>query len=81
MYPYGGGCKHCGSVRHFAKDCKPIKEEGEAIELGMIDLNQGGDDDDFSLAYKRIQQDKKAFGDASSQQSKKSKKNKKVVAF
>ncbi|KAI9004791.1 hypothetical protein BC832DRAFT_531692 [Gaertneriomyces semiglobifer] len=26
LYPNGGSCKYCGSVRHFAKDCKPSNQ-------------------------------------------------------
>ncbi|KAJ3376472.1 hypothetical protein HDU92_000322 [Lobulomyces angularis] len=56
LYPNGGNCKYCGSVRHLAKDCKPDKD---AIELGTIDATQGGDDDDMSLRLKKIESEKK----------------------
>lgn len=43
------------SVRHLAKDCdqKEIKQSAKRkmvdIELGMVDLNQGADDDDVHI--------------------------------
>ncbi|KAG4083121.1 hypothetical protein H8356DRAFT_968509, partial [Neocallimastix lanati (nom. inval.)] len=60
LYPNGGCCKYCGSVRHLAKDCDPAnKKENELIEIGTIDdANQGGDDDDVFTALKRIQDEK-----------------------
>ncbi|KAI9597845.1 hypothetical protein BDF19DRAFT_432816 [Syncephalis fuscata] len=47
VYPKGGCCRFCGSVRHLSKDCKPANagQDGE-YTLGTIDLEQGGDDDD-----------------------------------
>ena len=30
LYPYGGGCKFCGSVNHYARDCRPTQAEGTA---------------------------------------------------
>ncbi|RKO92257.1 hypothetical protein BDK51DRAFT_18584, partial [Blyttiomyces helicus] len=26
LYPQGGGCRFCGSVRHLARDCKPAQQ-------------------------------------------------------
>ncbi|ORX43264.1 hypothetical protein BCR36DRAFT_586746 [Piromyces finnis] len=59
LYPNGGCCKYCGSVRHLAKDCDPAnKKEKELIEIGTIDANQGADDDDVFTALKRMQDEK-----------------------
>ncbi|KAJ3108167.1 hypothetical protein HDU97_002079 [Phlyctochytrium planicorne] len=58
LYPMGGSCRYCGSVRHLAKDCKPSRNDGAGVtELGVIDNNQGGDDDDVFLALKKMQKD------------------------
>ncbi|KAI8917887.1 hypothetical protein DFJ77DRAFT_458183 [Powellomyces hirtus] len=60
LYPNGGGCKYCGSVRHFAKDCKPALQEAGITTLGKIDLRQGGDDDDVFVALKKMDDHKEA---------------------
>ncbi|KAJ3009242.1 hypothetical protein HKX48_008081 [Thoreauomyces humboldtii] len=57
MYPNGGSCKFCGSVRHFARDCKPAVQEAGVTTLGKIDLKQGGDDDDVFVALRRMDTD------------------------
>jgi zinc finger CCHC domain-containing protein 9 len=31
LYPYGGGCKYCGSVKHYARDCRPTQTDGERL--------------------------------------------------
>ncbi|KAJ3172110.1 hypothetical protein HDU88_006924 [Geranomyces variabilis] len=58
LYPNGGGCKYCGSVRHFARDCKPAQQEAGVTMLGKIDLRQGGDDDDVFVALQKMDADK-----------------------
>ncbi|KAJ3273442.1 hypothetical protein HDV01_004512 [Terramyces sp. JEL0728] len=58
IYPNGGCCKFCGSVRHLAKDCKPMEQEKGAIMLGTMDMNQGGDDDDVFDSIHKIQKEK-----------------------
>ncbi|KAI8819239.1 uncharacterized protein EV422DRAFT_535663 [Fimicolochytrium jonesii] len=58
LYPNGGGCKFCGSVRHFARDCKPALQEAGVTTVGKIDLRQGGDDDDVFVALHRMDEDK-----------------------
>ncbi|KAJ3067112.1 hypothetical protein HDU98_009677 [Podochytrium sp. JEL0797] len=55
LYVNGGSCKFCGSVKHFAKDCKPALMERGVITLGKIDLAQGGDDDDVFINLRDIQ--------------------------
>jgi hypothetical protein len=35
IYPFGGGCKFCGSNMHMAKDCKPTKNAGATILLNL----------------------------------------------
>ncbi|KAJ9070824.1 hypothetical protein DSO57_1003289 [Entomophthora muscae] len=59
LYPDGGGCKFCGSVKHLAKDCKPahMQDKG-SIALGVMSMEQGGDDDDVFLALHKIQTSK-----------------------
>jgi zinc finger CCHC domain-containing protein 9 len=56
VYPNGGSCKFCGSVRHLSFNCKPTNQTG-TIMLGTMEMNQGGDDDDIHVAIKRIQDD------------------------
>ncbi|KAJ3054260.1 hypothetical protein HK097_002245 [Rhizophlyctis rosea] len=58
LYPNGGGCKFCGSVRHLARDCKPAQQEAGFTTLGKMDLAQGGDDDDVFVALKKMQESK-----------------------
>jgi zinc finger CCHC domain-containing protein 9 len=59
VYPNGGSCKFCGSVRHLASDCKPL-EQKDLITLGVISLDQGGDDDDVFQAITKISANKDA---------------------
>jgi hypothetical protein len=47
--------KYCNSVRHLSHECKPNNDG--AIELGVMDLNQGGDDDDVFLSIHKQQKD------------------------
>jgi zinc finger CCHC domain-containing protein 9 len=64
LYPNGGGCRFCSSVRHFAVDC-PLgsassegpkkfltgKEQDVGVStIGLMDLSQGADDDDVCYA-------------------------------
>ncbi|KAJ3239600.1 hypothetical protein HDU78_002779 [Chytriomyces hyalinus] len=84
MYPNGGGCKFCGSVKHLARDCKPATMDAGVTTLGMIDLAQGGDDDDVFVALKKMKEEGGAqktgpSGKTGSQQVKKA--VKKVVKF
>lgn len=58
VYPNGGSCKYCGSVRHLASECKPLEEEA-LITLGTMDLEQGADDDDQFVALYKIQSEMK----------------------
>ncbi|KAJ3286293.1 hypothetical protein HK104_009116 [Borealophlyctis nickersoniae] len=60
LYPKGGGCRFCGSVRHLARDCKPAQQEAGVVTLGKIDLAQGGDDDDVFVALHKMDDEKKA---------------------
>jgi zinc finger CCHC domain-containing protein 9 len=55
VYPNGGCCKFCGSVRHLSFQCKPLRQQEGTIMLGTIDMQQGGDDDDIHVAIKKIQ--------------------------
>ncbi len=48
LYPNGGGCKYCGSVRHYAHQCKELT--GELNTLGLLDLTQGTGDDDVFIS-------------------------------
>jgi zinc finger CCHC domain-containing protein 9 len=57
VYPNGGSCKFCGSVRHLANECKPL-ESKDVITLGTITIDQGGDDDDVFNSIKKISQEK-----------------------
>ena len=66
LYPNGGGCRFCASVRHFAVDCPlagsesaskkflTAKEQDVGIStIGLMDLSQGADDDDVCYALFR----------------------------
>ncbi|KNC96370.1 uncharacterized protein SPPG_08271 [Spizellomyces punctatus DAOM BR117] len=80
LYPNGGGCKYCGSVRHLARDCKPALQEAGITTLGTIDLKQGGDDDDVFVALHKMQGDKEKAAETTKPGTRKSSK-KKVVKF
>lgn len=59
VYPNGGSCKFCGSVRHLSFQCKPLQnQEGGTIMLGTLSMNQGGDDDDIHVSLDLIKQEK-----------------------
>ena len=47
LYPHGGGCKFCGSVRHLAQHCKPSSMEVGVKTIGKLNLEQGADDGIF----------------------------------
>ncbi|KAI8809819.1 hypothetical protein BJ742DRAFT_802530 [Cladochytrium replicatum] len=61
LYPNGGSCVHCGSVRHLARDCEKDKkdkdekadddEDGEEAEEAETPkkVPMGGDDDDVTF--------------------------------
>ncbi|KAL7712505.1 CCHC-type domain-containing protein [Entamoeba marina] len=68
IYPNGGGCKFCGSVNHFAKDCPERRKRKEA-----------GDDDDDYLTTKADFE--KAPKKPASDKKEPEKKVKKVVRF
>lgn len=40
LYPDGGCCDHCGSVRHLKKDCKPLEQDTQDVTVGVVDLSQ-----------------------------------------
>lgn len=50
LYPKGGGCKFCGSVRHMASECRPEPADIGVSALGLLTASQGGDDDDVFLS-------------------------------
>ncbi|KAJ3112728.1 hypothetical protein HK098_007970 [Nowakowskiella sp. JEL0407] len=70
LYPNGGSCKYCGSVRHLARDCKPMKQEEGTIQLGTIDVSQGGDDDDVTIALHKQATTQKSYGQKRNRQAK-----------
>ena len=35
VYPNGGGCRFCGSNKHFVKDCKRSSEVSNASAVGF----------------------------------------------
>jgi zinc finger CCHC domain-containing protein 9 len=55
LYPHGGGCKFCGSVRHLAQHCNPSKDTQVYKTIGKLDLEQGADDDDVFIALENMQ--------------------------
>ncbi|KAL2920225.1 Zinc finger CCHC domain-containing protein 9 [Polyrhizophydium stewartii] len=60
LYPNGGSCRFCGSVRHLARDCKPAQQEAGITALGTMDLSQGGDDDDVFVAFRKMEREQHA---------------------
>jgi zinc finger CCHC domain-containing protein 9 len=58
VYPEGGSCKHCQSVRHLAKECpsliKQIEKAKDEFVLSKATGREGGDDD-FQAAPKPTQ--------------------------
>lgn len=60
LYPNGGGCKHCGSVAHLAKDCRPNKQAGElgGMRLAKDTGSIGADEDDSHAIARSISADK-----------------------
>ncbi|KAJ3302009.1 hypothetical protein HDV03_005485 [Kappamyces sp. JEL0829] len=57
VYPNGGSCKYCGSVRHLAHECKPMQQDQGQIMLGTMDMEQGADDDDQFIALYKLNKD------------------------
>jgi zinc finger CCHC domain-containing protein 9 len=57
LYPNGGGCRFCGDVRHLAKDCNPL-DKNKTITLGVVDANQGGDDDDVHITLAALDEER-----------------------
>lgn len=49
LYPNGGSCAICQQVDHYAKDCPVTKEQAGTTAVGMINLDQGADDDDYHI--------------------------------
>ncbi len=75
VYPNGGSCHFCGSVKHLARNCKPAqagKSGAEVLVSASSDLKANPEDDDVHEALKKIQNSR-------SQQPEK--KKKKVVTF
>ena len=79
LYPDGGGCRFCGSVRHLQKDCdqrpssKKSQQEDErakGVTLGKICMQQGGDDDDYALNLRETKQPQMKQPQPASQKSK-----------
>ncbi|KAI9202776.1 uncharacterized protein BJ171DRAFT_166938 [Polychytrium aggregatum] len=82
LYPNGGGCRYCGSVRHLAKDCKPaVQKEAGYTALGKIDLEQGADDDDVFVALHKMNADRKDTVKPAGAPAAKPAAKKKVVTF
>lgn len=82
LYPDGGGCRHCGSIRHLAKNCNPMAKDPKNILLGKQDDDDrvGADDDTATATLKRIQADNKAYQEEQERKTGKAKKVK-VVKF
>ena len=60
MYPTGGGCHYCGSVRHLSRDCKPTSQEEGVKVLGVAGGERvyRGDDDDVFGALSSMDQER-----------------------
>ncbi|EPX73757.1 zf-CCHC type zinc finger protein [Schizosaccharomyces octosporus yFS286] len=53
LYPKGGGCKFCGSIHHYAKDCDQVRKED--VNYGHVLATAGttGPDEDVYHEYAR----------------------------
>jgi len=40
LYPNGGGCKDCGSVEHFRKDCRELQKKRGTAEVAVSSLGR-----------------------------------------
>lgn len=61
IYPNGGGCRHCGSNKHLARDCRPTATNSKASEKFnsvAIGTNADADDDITFSALKSIQDER-----------------------
>ena len=58
VYPNGGCCHFCGSVKHLARSCKPAqaaKNGGEVLVSAAVDVKANPEDDDVHEALTKIQ--------------------------
>eukprot|EP00842_Homolaphlyctis_polyrhiza_P001080 jgi/Hompol1/1973/HPOL_005033-RA len=78
VYPRGGCCKHCGSVRHLAKDCTESRKESGLIALEKMDLAKGGDFHDPIFATELDVDDDDDGGAIGAQHNKKQPSNRKA---
>lgn len=60
IYPNGGCCHFCGSVKHLARNCKPAQSAKNGNEI-LVSANISGnpEDDDVHEALKKIQDSSK----------------------
>lgn len=82
VYPNGGCCHYCGSVRHLARNCKPAQAANNGNEIlvsASLSANANPDDDDVHEALKKIQEDRQAKKEEKAVEQKT--KKKKVVTF
>lgn len=80
VYPNGGCCHFCGSVKHLARNCKPAqsaKNGNEVLVSASADPNANPEDDDVHEALKKIQTEREQKKEQKSAE----KKKKKVVTF
>ncbi|EPY51406.1 zf-CCHC type zinc finger protein [Schizosaccharomyces cryophilus OY26] len=53
LYPKGGGCKFCGSVHHYAKDCDQVRKEDVSYGHVLATAGTTGADEDVFHEYAR----------------------------
>lgn len=59
-YPNGGCCHYCGSVRHFARNCKPTQTSqngNEVVISASLTAGANPEDDDVHEALRRMQEE------------------------
>ena len=57
IYPNGGGCRHCGSNKHLARDCRPASSAASPDAMRLIIGTAGTADDDITFSALRSIQD------------------------
>lgn len=82
VYPNGGCCHYCGSIKHLARNCKPAESalNGNEVILSVATSAQVNPEaDDVHEALQRIQTEKEVRKEKHEKE--KERKKKKVVTF
>lgn len=85
VYPDGGCCRFCGSIRHLARDCKPTDADPNAVMISAVpegeERNINPEDDYVFETLQKIQQEKVARREEKKAARGPKKSGKKVVKF